>query len=161
MPPRSHTKIDVGMVSWAGCSKTMRGLRRSPRTSQTALPKALAPSNQSFHSGESHRGGTPQWLKSLRSTYPTAPRRLQYSPFSSEETTATALPPASVTSWMASEPRPPEPPHTSTTSPSSTVCGGQPCSIRYAVEPVSVGAAASSHVNRTFVNWANEPQHVS
>ena len=94
-----------------------------------------------------------------------------YSPFSSLETTATARPPACVTSWIASEPSPPEPPHTRTTSPGCTVFGGQPWSIRYAVAPVSVGAAASSHVRCsafgrhwcacTLQNCANDPQHVS
>ena len=50
MPPRSATKIDVGIVSWPGCSKTIRGLTFSPSTSQIALPNAFAPPNQSFHS---------------------------------------------------------------------------------------------------------------
>src|SRR6059036_2636091 len=171
IPPRSHTKLDVGIVAWPGCSKTIRGLVRSPKTSQIALPKAFAPSNHVFHSGESHAGGTPQWSKPFRLTYPTAPSFAQYSPLSSELTTATARPPALATSWMASEPSPPEPPHTSTTSPGCTVCGGHPKSIRYAVPPVRVGAAASSQVrwsafgrhwcSWTLVNWAIEPQHVS
>src|SRR3990170_271987 len=171
MPPRSQTNIEVGIVSWPGWSKTMFGLFFSPSTSQIALPKPLAPSNQVFHSGESHAGGTPQCVNDLRSMYPTAPRLFEYSPFSSLETTATALAPASATSCTASEPRPPEAPQTSTTSPSFTVLGAQPWSIRYAVEPVSVGAAASSQVRRsafgrhwcawTFANCANEPQHES
>src|SRR5512134_1426039 len=118
MPPRSQTKIDVGIVSCPGWSKTMFGLRFSPSTSQIALPNAFAPSNHDFHSDESQAGGTPQWSKSLRLTYPTAPRDRAYSPFSAELTTATALAPASVTSWTASEPSPPEAPQTSTTSPS-------------------------------------------
>src|SRR5580765_8247761 len=103
--------------------------------------------------------------------YPTAPSCLAYSPFSSVDVTATARPPASVTSCTASEPRPPDPPQTRTGSPGSTTLGGQPKSIRYAVPPVSVGAAASSHVSCsalgmhwwscTFVNWAIDPQQVS
>ena len=68
MPPRSATKIEVGIVSWPGCSKTMRGLTFSPSASQIALPKSFAPPNQSFHSAESHAGGTPQCAKSLRLT---------------------------------------------------------------------------------------------
>ena len=68
MPPRSQTKFDVGIVSWPGCSKTIRGLAFSPSASQIALPNAFAPSNQPFHSGESHAGGTPQWSNSFRLT---------------------------------------------------------------------------------------------
>ncbi len=33
-----------------------------------ALPNAFAPSNHFAHSGESHLGGTPQCVKSLRLT---------------------------------------------------------------------------------------------
>src|SRR6478609_1477232 len=145
MPPRSQTKFDVGIVSWPGWSNTTRGLLFSPSASQNAFPNAFAPSSQPFQSGESHAGGTPQWSKAVRLMNPTAPSRLAYSPFSSVETTATARPPAFVTSWTASDPRPPDPPHTSTGSPGSTTFGGQPKSIRYAVPPVSVGAAAPSH----------------
>jgi hypothetical protein len=43
MPALSQTKIEVGMVASPGCSKTMRGLRLAPTTSQIALPKARAP----------------------------------------------------------------------------------------------------------------------
>src|SRR5919198_1757363 len=171
MPPRSHTKIEVGIVSCPGCSNTMFGLRRSPNTSQIALPNAFAPSNHVFHSGASHLGGTPQWSNPVRSMKPTAPSSFAYSPLSALLTTATAFAPASVTSCTASEPSPPEAPHTSTTSPSLTVFGGQPWSIRYAVAPVSVGAAASSHVSCsafgrhwcawTLQNCEKEPQHVS
>src|SRR3954454_22517153 len=149
----------------------MRGLAFSPSASQNALPNAFAPSSQPFQSGESHAGGTPQWSKFLRLMKPTAPSCFAYSPFSSVDTTATARPPALVTSCTASDPRPPEPPHTSTGSPGSTTLGGQPNSIRYAVPPVSVGAAASSHVSCsafgmhwwswTFVNCAIDPQQVS
>ena len=52
-----------------------------------------------------------------------------------------------------------------------TLCGGQPCSMRYAVAPTSMYAAASSHVRCvgfgrhwcacTFVNCAKLPQFVS
>src|SRR5262245_11816656 len=171
MPPRSHTKMHVGIVSCPGCSNTMFGLRRSPTTPQIALPNAFAPSNHVFHSGASHAGGTPQCPNAVRSMYPTAPRSLAYSPLSALLTTATALAPASETSCTASDPSPPEAPHTRTTSSCPTVFGGQPWSMRYAVAPVSVGAAASSHVSRsafgkhwcacTLLNCANEPQHVS
>src|SRR5438034_3875356 len=171
MPPRSHTNTEVGMVSWPGWSNTMRGLRRSPSASHTALPNPFAPSNHCFQSGESHFGGTPQCVKSVRLTKPTAPSDFANSPLRAEDTTATARPPAFVTSWTAMEPSPPEPPHTSTTSPCSTTCGGQPNSILYAVAPVSVGAAASSQLRWpplgrhwwawTLQNCENEPQHVS
>ncbi len=96
---------------------------------------------------------------------------MQKSNLSSLETTAIGIPPNSRAIWIAIEPRPPEPPQTSTTSPFSTVCGGQARSMRYAVAPTSVGAAASSHVRCgalgrhwcacTFVNCANEPQLLS
>ena len=102
----------------------MRGDAFSPSTSQMALPNAFAPPNQSFHSGLSHFGGTPQWEKSLRLMKPAAPSCFAYSPFSSLLTTATARPPAFATSCTASDPSPPLAPQTSTTSPGSTVCGG-------------------------------------
>src|SRR5687768_8342846 len=99
---------------------------------------------------------------------PAAPSFLQNSALSSEETTATGFPPNSRAIWMAIDPSPPAPPHTSTASPSSTTCGGHPRSIRYAVAPTRVGAAAASQVRWgalgrhwcawTLVNWANEPQ---
>src|SRR6185369_6290001 len=101
MPPRSQTKFDVGIVSWPGWSNTIRGFDFSPSASQNALPNALAPSSQPFQSGESQAGGTPQWSKPFRFTNPTAPIVLAYSPFSSEETTATARPPALVTNCTA------------------------------------------------------------
>src|SRR5438128_251481 len=59
IPPRSHTKFDVGIVSCPGWSNTIRGLAFSPSASQKALPNALAPSSQPFQSGESHAAGTP------------------------------------------------------------------------------------------------------
>src|ERR1700675_95110 len=124
----------------------MRGLVLSPAASQIAFPKAFAPSSQSFHAGASHLGGTPQWVKSFRLMAPTAPSDRQYSAFSGEPTTATARPPAWTTSWIARDPSPPAPPQTRTRSPGCTVWGGHPTSMRYAVPPVSVGAAASYHV---------------
>src|SRR5262249_19810857 len=73
--------------------------------------------------------------------------------------------------WMAIDPSPPDPPHTRTTSPFATVCGGHARSIRYALAPTSVGAAACSPVRSgafgrhscacTFVSSANEPQLLS
>ncbi len=72
---------------------------------------------------------------------------------------------------MAMVPRPPAPPHTSTTLFGRTMCGVQFVSMRYAVEPTSVGAAAASHDRcfafgitwcaHTFVNCAKLPQFVS
>ena len=76
----------------------MFGLVRSPTTSQIALPNAFAPSNHAFHSGASHAGGVPQWSNAVRSTNPTAPCSTANAPFSADDTTATALAPASVTS---------------------------------------------------------------
>src|SRR6476661_4522285 len=107
IPPRSHTKFDVGIVSSPGGSDTIRGLVFSPAASQIAFPNAFAPASHSAHSGASHRGGTPQWLKSFRLIDPTAPSDRQYSAFSAEPTTAIARPPALATSWIASDPRPP------------------------------------------------------
>jgi hypothetical protein len=95
-----------------------------------ALPNAFAPSNHPFHSGLLECGGMPQWSKSFRLMYPTAPSRVANSPFSSLLTTAIGRPPAFATSWTASEPRPPLAPHTSTASPGSTVWGGHPKSMR-------------------------------
>jgi hypothetical protein len=43
MPPVPQTKPEVGRVASPGCSKTIRGLTRSPSASQIALPKARAP----------------------------------------------------------------------------------------------------------------------
>src|SRR3989304_9413106 len=86
MPPRSHTKMEVGIVSCPGWSNTMFGLRFSPSTSQMALPKDFAPSNHVFQSGESHAGGTPQCGKALRLLKPTAPSAFAYSPLSGELT---------------------------------------------------------------------------
>src|ERR687888_1877158 len=172
MPPVSETKIAVGMVSSPGCSNTIRGLRFSPTASHSAFPNALAPSNHSAYPLVSVQwGGMPQWEKPFRLMVPAAPSFMQNSALSSEDTTATALPPISRTIWMAMLPRPPAPPHTSTTSPSWTVWGGHPISIRYAVAPTRVGAAACSHVSWgplgrhwwdwTLVNWAKDPQLVS
>src|SRR3954462_2892958 len=165
-------KIEVGIVSSPGCSNTIAGLFRSPACSQIAFPNAFAPENHFAHASESSQcGGLPQRSYYVLLMYPTAPRFFVYSPFSSEETTVTAFAPAAATSWVASDQRPPAPPQTRTTSPSWTVLGAQPWSIRYAVAPVSVGAAASSHVRCgafgmswcacTLQNCANEPHAVS
>src|SRR4029450_7412760 len=133
MPPRSHTKIEVGIVSCPGCSNTRLGLVRSPTTSQIAFPNPLAPSNHVLHSGQSHAGGVPQRASELLSMTPIAPCSTANAPFSADDTTATALAPASVTSWTASDPRPPDAPQTSTTSPCLTVLGGQPWELRRGV----------------------------
>src|SRR5262245_54712960 len=147
MPPVSQTKPDVGKVDWPGCSNTIDGLRFSPSASQNALPNARAPtSHSSYESSSVHLGSMPQCLNRRRSITPTAPSFLQYSTLSSPETTATARPPAARTIWIAIEPSPPAPPQMRTGSPSFTSLGAQPCSMRYAVAPTSVYAAASSHV---------------
>src|SRR5262245_5274549 len=86
----------------------------------------------------------PQCEKCLRLIVPTAPSLLQNAILSSLEMTATGTPPAAFAIWMAWEPSPPAPPQTSTTSPAPTVCGGQLISMRYAVAPTSMYAAAAS-----------------
>ncbi len=172
MPALSQTKIDVGMVASPGCSKTMRGLRFSPTTSQMALPKARASAAQAPYASLSRQsGGSPQWSKRPRSMYPAAPRLTQNSPRSSPEATATGMPPQARTIWIAWEPSPPLPPHTSTTSFSRTTWGSQPHSMRYAVAPTSMYAAAAAQLSRgglgsswcacTSVNCAKLPQLVS
>ena len=68
MPPRSQTKIDVGMVSSPGWSNTIRGLILLAERIPDALPNAFAPSNHPFQSGESHCGRDAPVVKSLRLT---------------------------------------------------------------------------------------------
>src|SRR4029453_18646131 len=114
MPPRSHTKIEVGIVSCPGCSNTRLGLGRFPTPSQIAFPNAFPPSNHVFHSGESHVGGVPQWSNAVLSMNPIAPCSTANAPFSADDTTAPPLAPASITSWTASDPRPPAAPQTTT-----------------------------------------------
>src|SRR5690606_39630230 len=144
-------------------------LRFAPSASQTAAPNARAPLSHRFCSMSSdQRGSLPQWSNFRRSITPTAPSFLQNSFLLSPDTTATGRPPAARTIWIAIEPRPPAPPHTSTGSPGCTTLGGQPWSMRYAVAPTSMYAAASSHVSRaglgthwwswTLVNCAKLPQ---
>src|ERR1700722_8533449 len=72
---------------------------------------------------------------------------MQYSPRSGPDVTATGIAPLAFAIWMACEPRPPDPPQTSTTSPSRTVCGCHEQSIRYAVAPTSVPAAAAAQLS--------------
>ena len=68
IPPRSATKIEVGTVSSPRVVEhDGRALLLAP-ASQTALPNAFAPPNQSFHAGSFQCGGTPQWSKSFRFT---------------------------------------------------------------------------------------------
>ena len=131
IPPVSQTKIEVGTVSSPGCSKTRRGLLRSPTISQMAAPKARAPRSHSPYAWVSFQcGSIPQWENFFRLMQPLAPSRRQNSTLSSLEMTATGIPPISRAIWIAWQPSPPAPPHTSTTSPARTVCGGQAASIR-------------------------------
>src|SRR5438067_3379387 len=159
-------KMLVGTVDSPGCSNTIAGDRLSPNASQNALPNFFAPASHMLNASLSVQcGSMPQWSKFLRLITPTAPSFLQNSIFSSLETTATGSAPASEAIWIAIEPSPPAPPQTSTASPACTSFGGQPCSMRYAVEPTSVGAAAASQGRCgacgmhwcpcTFVNCAN------
>src|SRR3990172_12134446 len=103
--------------------------------------------------------------------HPLAPSFMQKSNLSSLYTTVMGIPPSCFTIWIAIEPSPPEPPQTSTASPLRTTFGVQFVSIRYAVAPTSVGAAASSQVRCgafgrhwcacTLVNCAKLPQLLS
>src|SRR5712691_11528185 len=112
MPPVSHMKIAVGMVSSPGCSNTIRGERFSPAASQKALPNAFAPSNHVPKASVSVQcGSMPQWSNPLRSIVPTAPSLRQKSALSADDTTATAFAPWDAATWIAMEPRPPAPPH--------------------------------------------------
>ena len=43
IPALSQTNIEVGSVSWPGCSNTIRGFLRSPSTSQIALRNERKP----------------------------------------------------------------------------------------------------------------------
>src|SRR5947209_17398515 len=144
MPPVSHMKMLVGTVDSPGCSNTIAGDRLSPSASQNALPNFFAPPSHVLNASVSVQcGSRPQWSKFFRLITPTAPSFLQNSNLSSLDTTATGSAPASAAIWIAIEPSPPAPPHTRTASPAATSFGGQPCSIRYAVAPTSVGAAAA------------------
>gem|GEM_PF-4118267 len=132
MPPVSQTNRDVGSVSSPGCSRTMRGLLLRPAISQMARPNLRA----SFAQAEKACSvliswvSAPQCEKCLRLMYPSAPRATQSRPRSSLLTTAMGMPPPSRTSWIASTPSPPAPPHTSTTSPFWRVLPCQRCSMR-------------------------------
>src|SRR5438093_1391073 len=127
-------KIDVGIVSSPGCSKTMRGLRRSPRTSQNFAPKARAPCDHFANASLSVQWGSiPQCSNSFRLMHPFAPSFRQKSNLSSLDTTATGVAPKSFAIWIAMDPSPPDPPQTSTTSPFSPVCGGQAAGRPYVV----------------------------
>src|SRR5712672_1546718 len=145
MPPVSHMKHDVGNVVSPGCSNTIVGFFFSPSASQNAPPNPRAPLSHRLYSMSSdQRGSLPQCSNLRRSITPTAPRFLQNSFFESPDTTATGRPPAARAIWIAIEPSPPAPPHTSTGSPGATTLGDQPCSMRYAVAPTSMYAAAST-----------------
>ena len=79
---------------------------------------------------------------------PTAPCSMQNFFLASSETTPIARPPSARVISSASEPSPPAAPHTRTASPFSTVCGGQPISMRYAVDAQRRKQPAASHVSR-------------
>src|SRR5438034_3635132 len=81
---------------------------------------------------------------------------------SSFDTTAIGRPPTARVISSAMLPRPPAAPHTSTASPFSTVCGGQPMSIRYAVEAQRRKHPDSSQVRRLgfATHWRSE-EHTS
>src|ERR1022692_699455 len=96
---------------------------------------------------------------------------MQYCPRSGPDVTAIGIAPLALAIWIACDPRPPEPPQMRTTSFSRTVCGSQEQSIRYAVAPTSVHAAAAAQLSAgdlgsswcawTSVYCAKLPQLVS
>src|SRR6266700_6419569 len=74
-----------------------------------------------------------------------APIRRQISAFAGDDTTHTGIAPPFNANCVAYEPRPPDAPQTSTTSPCFMSAPLRDTSCRYAVELTSPGAAASSH----------------
>ena len=125
----------------------MLGLVRSPTTSQIAFPNAFAPSNHVFHSGRVPCGRRPPVVE--RGPVDEPDRALLHGERAPLGRGHHRDRPGARERHELNRQRPeaPEAPQTSTTSPCFTVFGGQPWSIRYAVAPVSVGAAASSHVS--------------
>src|SRR6266540_4663918 len=75
-----------------------------------------------------------------------APMLRQMSAFSGLETTHTGIAPPLSANWVAYDPRPPEAPQTSTTSPCFIAAPLCDTSCRYAVEFTSPGQAASSQL---------------
>ena len=172
---RSRTRRSTsGSCPRRGARTRCVGLCFSPSTSQNALPNARAPLSHSSYVGVVRpvAAACPSGRTCLRLITPTAPSFLQYSIFVVAATRRRpGCAPAARAIWIAIEPRPPAPPQTSTARPARTTFGAQPCSMRYAVAPTSMYAAAASHVrcggfgrhwwSCTLVNCAKLPQFVS
>src|SRR4029450_8510400 len=84
-----------------------------------------------------------------------APIARQISAFCGDETTHTGIAPPFRANWVAYEPRPPEAPQISTTSPCFMFAPLAETSFRYAGELTSPGLAASSQVRWAGfgINW--------
>src|SRR4051794_30723017 len=84
-----------------------------------------------------------------------APIAPQSSAFSGDDTTQTGMAPPFSANWVAYEPRPPDAPHTSTTSPCFRLAPLDDTNCRYAVELTRPGLAASSQVRwgALGINW--------
>ena len=96
----SPTRIPDRLAERLGAGEPVLPLGRVPRRRHAPMAEVLAVD------GSPRRQATSRTRPSRRSS-----------------TTATGRPPAFATSWIASDPSPPEPPQTSTTSPGSTVLG--------------------------------------
>src|SRR2546423_13093247 len=140
VPPRLATYTLAPNVSRPGCSNTMSG-------SSPPVSSRIRPPNR--------RHSTSSWVcSSLQNRYPSAARsmtssapiRWHSSAFSGLDTTQTGTPPPLSTNWVAYEPRPPEAPQISTTSPCFSCAPWCETSRRYAVEFTSPGQAASSQL---------------
>ena len=91
----------------------------------------------------SHQNRYPSAVRSMISSAPIA---RQISAFCGEDTTQTGIAPPFSAYWVAYEPRPPDAPQISTTSPCFIPAPLRETSCRYAVELTSPGLAASSQV---------------
>src|SRR3989440_258992 len=140
VPPRLATYTLAPNVSRPGCSNTMSG--SSPPVSSRLRPPNGRPSPSSWV-GSPPQTRSPSAARSMPSS---APIRWHSSAFSGLDTTQTGTPPPLSTNWVAYEPRPPEAPQISTTSPCFSCAPWCETSWRYAVEFTSPGQAASSQL---------------
>src|SRR5215216_5781369 len=140
VPPRRATYTEAPKVSRPGCSKTMSG--SSPPVSS----RIRAPNR--FHSFGSCVVSSDQNLypSADRSMISEAPIARQISAFSGDDTMHTGIAPPFSANCVAYEPRPPDAPQTSTTSPCFMLAPFAETSCRYAVLFTNPGDAASSQV---------------
>ena len=96
MPAVSHTNMEVGTVFSAGCSKTMCGLRRSPRMSQIAFPKRDTRPPIAVRVGVLPVRHHAPVIEFLRLMHPFAPSFTQNSILRSSLMTATGMPPCAL-----------------------------------------------------------------